>query len=244
MSWDELTSPPAPGPPAVDEFAALVGHELATPLAVVRGFTEVILLHQDELDEQVRRAAHGIDRNLDVAMLLLGRLRDASAADVDTFDLVTQPADLAALVRDTVADLTPVVLAEHPVHLHAPDAAVVPMDTTRVRQVLFNLLSNAAKYSPAGAPIEVTVDVGGASATVAVADHGHGVAPGDADRIFDKFTRAETTADGTGLGLFVSRAIARAHGGDVTLEPGAVEGSCFVLTLPATASASPEPPAG
>jgi signal transduction histidine kinase len=113
-------------------------------------------------------------------------------------------------------------------------------DRARLEQVLANLLGNAAKYA-AGAPVVVTVDEDEAGAVVSVADGGPGVAPADRERIFARFERVAAAAhrdvSGLGLGLFIAREIARAHGGDVAVDGGPGGGATFVVRLPR------EPPA-
>jgi two-component system sensor histidine kinase KdpD len=108
------------------------------------------------------------------------------------------------------------------------------MDGLLIEQAMVNLLENAAKYSPEGATIEVTAALDAGQLVISVADRGPGVAPGDEDRIFEKFYRATVheRVGGAGLGLTIVRAIAAAHGGRVWVEPRAGGGSVFRLALP------------
>jgi two-component system OmpR family sensor kinase len=125
----------------------------------------------------------------------------------------------------------------HPLQLRGTDASVAVLaDEQRIRQVLKNLLVNAAQYSPAGARIEVTVgiDARGRDATVEVRDHGPGIPPLERRRLFQRFSRL-STADGTrgsGLGLYISRAIVDDHRGDLRYEESPTGGSAFSFSIP------------
>jgi two-component system OmpR family sensor kinase len=217
----------------VDEFASLIGHELRTPLAVIQGSAQVALLEEERLSVEQRQALSAINRNAELGLLLLERLAAARLLERGELTLSLGPVDLAELARTAIADLTAPVLAPHSVSLEAPDGPVlVRGDERRLRQVLFNLLSNAAHFSRPHLPIVVTVRDLGDRAELEVRDHGDGVAPADVERVFQRFTRLAPDQQGLGLGLFVSRGIARAHGGDLTAEAAEDAGSRFRLTLP------------
>lgn len=220
----------------VEERFALVAHELLGPLVVAQGYSSLLSDLLADRDDGADELAQGAARNLELAMLLLQRLRD-SAASVGDLDLERSELDLGAVVARIVTDLSTTVAADHPVSFEAPAGAVkVSADEVRVRQVLFNLLVNAAKYSESGAPIRVSLRVDGTAgvASVEVRNHGFGVAPEDAERLFEKGARggAEGPA-GLGVGLYISRMIAEAHGGSLHVEPAEVRGSRFILRLPA-----------
>ncbi len=112
---------------------------------------------------------------------------------------------------------------------------VVCADEYRIGQVLHNLLSNAAKYSPEGAPIELRVRVNAGHACIEVCDHGKGIPPDDLTRIFEKFGRGRDASGqkipGIGLGLYLSRRIIRAHGGDITVQSTLGVGTVFGFEL-------------
>ncbi len=217
----------------LQEFAAVVSHELRTPLAVIKGAAETARSRQGSLSvEEHERLLDMIVRNGDLALLLLERIGLARDVDRGTVNLAKEEVDLAALVRESVSDLETVLLSDHPTEVAAPDRVVVRADPTAAREIVFNLLSNAAKYSAEDAPIQVTVMTVGAVAQIVVRNHGGGVTPGDTDRIFEKFERLDVGSPGTGLGLFISRGLARAHGGDLQVQPAETTGSEFILTLP------------
>ena len=111
----------------------------------------------------------------------------------------------------------------------------------RLRQVLTNLIDNAVKYSPDGSPVEVRATMPNGDVRIAVVDHGGGIAPEDQRLIFEKFGRVHGTSfkPGSGLGLFIARAIAEAHVGTLEVSSTPGEGSTFTLTLPLSDGAAP-----
>jgi two-component system, OmpR family, sensor kinase len=245
---DEPSVAPSPEPMAaqpglslgelslLEEFVAIISHELSTPLAIIRAAADLALADATSNDdgrgsEQLRLLAI-IKRNTDLASLLLTRLSLARDVEADAVQLTLGDVDLGGLVRDSVDDLSHVVLGDHHVEVLVLQPALIHADATAVREIVFNLLSNAAKYSDAGAHIAVTVHVIGTTAHVVVRNHGSGVAPGDTDAIFDKFAQGDERSSGAGLGLFISRGLARAHGGDIVVQPATDTGSVFELTLP------------
>jgi signal transduction histidine kinase len=217
----------------LQEFGAVIAHELATPLAIIDGAAALAL--DDDADTPVeahRELLLMIRRNTELAQLLLRRIGLAREIESGTVELSRAKVDLARLVEESVADMRHVILGDHPVSVTIELMPPILADATAAREIVFNLLSNACKYSALDAPIEVIVRVAGDNAEVVVRNHGSGVTPGDTEDIFEKFHRGETYAPGAGLGLFISRGLARAHGGDLTVRPAKDVGSEFCLTLP------------
>jgi signal transduction histidine kinase len=223
-------------PSLLEEFAAVIAHELATPLAIIGMAADLALEHDATTsDTEHRRVLEMIQRNTKLAELLLRRLALARDVEAETVELDLSSVDLAQLVQQSVSDLRPVVMTNHPVSVNVEATPIVTADPTAAREIVFNLLSNASKYSHEDAAIDVTVCVRGATAVVVVRNHGSGVTPGNTGAIFEKFHRGETGAPGAGLGLFISRGLARAHGGDLTVQAADRVGSEFHLTLPLSA---------
>jgi signal transduction histidine kinase len=227
----------------IDQRLALVAHELTSPLVIAQTYTGLLAdeLREDEpgrdepgQDERssLLELAERSTNNLEHALHLLQRLRD-TAASAEDLRLVRERFDLGRLVADVVLDLSTTVADRHPVTVHVPDHPVwVRADAARIRQILFNLTINAAKYSDDGAAIEVTLTPG-QPATLEVRNHGFGVAPADAERLFHRGARGDDSGPyGLGVGLYVSRAIAEAHDGHLHVEPAEVRGSRFILQLP------------
>lgn len=223
----------ASAPTLLEEFGAVIAHELATPLAIIGTAAKLALEHEGAAaDVEHRRILEMIERNTKLAELLLGRLGLARDVEAGTVELDRSRVDLAMLVQESVDDLQEVVMAGHPVTVEVEATPIITADPTAAREIVFNLLSNACKYSDDDAAIDVAVRVDGPWAEVVVRNHGTGVAPGDTAAIFEKYHRGETSAPGAGLGLFISRGLARAHGGDLTVQAAERVGSEFHLTLP------------
>ncbi|GGQ71041.1 sensor histidine kinase [Streptomyces asoensis] len=218
-------------------FVADASHELRTPLMSVRGYADLFQYaaanapqERDKHLARLRAEAARMGFLLD-DLLLLARL---DAAEVET-PLRMEDADLVELVGQAADAFG----ASHPHHALtvAPGPAAVPlrMDPHRIRQVLDNLLTNAAVHTPAGTPVRVAVRVASGTARVSVADEGPGIPPGDRERVFDRFYRVDKARSrdrgGSGLGLSVARSLARAHGGALELDEDA-GATVFRLTLP------------
>jgi signal transduction histidine kinase len=243
MDRTQTTQPATPeqadfasSPTLLEEFGAVIAHELATPLAIIDTAANLALQHDTATsDVEHRRTLEMIQRNTKLAQLLLRRLALARDVEAETVELEFSSVDLAQLVQESVGDLRQVVMAGHPVTVNVEATPIISADPTASREIVFNLLSNASKYSDEDAAIDVTVRVNGPAAEVVVRNHGSGVTPGDTGAIFEKFHRGETSVPGAGLGLFISRGLARAHGGDLTVQAAERVGSEFHLTLPLTA---------
>ncbi|PLS75394.1 MAG: hypothetical protein CYG61_07540 [Actinobacteria bacterium] len=215
-----------------DDAMAFLAHELRAPLTVISGFAQ--LLAQDAQDGTLSGSSEAVDaivRQTDHMAVLIKTLVDVGALEAGRLSLSLQPVELNELIGQVVTDLRPVVPG-HPVEVTPGPRAFCAVDSSRIRQVLTNLLTNAAKFSPRGERISVVVGRTGDHTTVAVVDRGPGVAPERIGDVFRKFARADREKQGRGLGLYVSRAIARAHGGELNCRRAATGGAEFVLELP------------
>lgn len=221
--------------PDAEQLLSVVVHELRTPLAIMDGAADTIttLMERRDADPaQLRRMAEMIRRNSRLATRLVDRLGVAARVGKGTVQLVTTPIDLCDLVSDIVDDVVSFVLPERGVSLSIDNPVRVTVDQHAIAEIVFNLLANAAKYSHATTPIDVRVDLDDRTARVTVRDHGGGVAPDDTERIFEPYVQAGPNRGGVGLGLYVSRGLARAHDGELSVRAPADGGSEFVLELP------------
>ena len=223
-------------------FAAMVAHDLRSPLTAVRGTAQLLQQRMGD-DATVQRRLDTIVRETDRVARLAADLGDAARAAGGHLELRPIRVDLGMLVRDAVERLQ-AGGAKQPVQLRpAPGPVWVDADPERIAQVLDNLLGNAAKYSPADQPIAVEVEAIG-EAQVIVRDRGLGIAPDELPHLFERFYRTHGARrgqqKGSGLGLYISHEIARAHGGDLTAESALGAGSRFTLHLPL--AGPPDPP--
>ncbi|MFJ4620204.1 sensor histidine kinase [Streptomyces sp. NPDC088812] len=218
-------------------FVADASHELRTPLMSVRGYADLFQYAAANAPEErdrhlarLRAEAARMGVLLD-DLLMLARL---DAAEVDT-PLRREDTDLVELVEQA-ADAFRASHPNHPLTVApGPSAVRLCLDPQRVRQILDNLLTNAAVHTPAGTPVSVTVSATRDAARVGVSDKGPGIPAGDRERVFDRFYRVDKARSrdrgGSGLGLAVARALVEAHGGTLDLDdaPGR---TVFALTLP------------
>jgi signal transduction histidine kinase len=217
------------------DFVSMVSHELRTPMAAVIGAAQTLRQRWRELAADRRDAFLAlIADETERLAALVGEVLDSSRIDEGTFSYRFGALDLELLIRESIAAAE---LGREGIRISAslqPGLPAVNGDPVRLRQVLTNLIDNAVKYSPEGAPIEVRASARNGDACVEVVDRGPGIDPGDETLIFEKFGRVRSTASkpGSGLGLYIARAIAEAHDGalDVRSSPG--QGSTFVLRLP------------
>jgi signal transduction histidine kinase len=227
---------------AKSEFLALVSHELRTPLTAVKGFVDTVLLHWNQLPDDRRREL--LDRasvNADELNRLVGQLLDFSRLDAARARLSPGPVLVSDVVTRVLDDLGPAV-AEHRVDVD-PDGAVVLADENAFGQVLMNLLTNAAKFSPSGAAITVRAEPGDDEIVVSVADHGTGIALDEQDRIFDRFYQSPSnmlTRRGTGIGLTIAKQFTEMQGGRIRVESLPGVGSTFFVTMPAAETPAPD----
>jgi len=209
-----------------EELVSVFAHELKTPIAAVQGLAAALVRSLDELDHVTAvRLAESLQRSAQHLGELVSSFRASGVAPR------RQPTDLGALVRETVEELRP-VLAGRDVGLELGDRLTAAVDPVQIRQVLTNLLSNAVRYSPAGSPVEVSLSRAGETVELAVRDHGPGIPPEDAERVFERGARLASGGGGSGLGLYLSRELARAHGGEVVAELPDGEGALLVLRIP------------
>lgn len=217
------------------DFSAMVAHELDGPISAVRRLTE--MLSAEGRDPAVRDYATGtIDAELDVLTALVRDVREAAAVERDDFKVRPRPMQVSDLLNEAEA-FANTLPGDHPVEttfaggLEAGERVLA--DPERVGQVLRNLLSNAAKYSAEGAPIEIRATREDGHVNLQVADRGPGIHPDDRARIFEKFGRGRDgrRVSGAGLGLYLSRRIVRGHGSELTVETTPGEGSTFGFDL-------------
>ncbi|MCA1666250.1 MAG: sensor histidine kinase [Thermomicrobia bacterium] len=223
-----------------EEFLAAIVHDLRQPLTKIRGYAQLADRQLGSPAPDMARVTGGLARIVgatDELQALLATLVDASRTALGALVLHPARTDLAALLRETIAQL-PVETGQRVAVRIAPNVDVTGRwDRERLGQVLTNLLTNAAKYAPAETPIVVTVEGDGATATVSVQDEGIGVAADDVPRLFDRYFRArsamEQGIEGLGLGLYLCRGIIVAHGGEITAESaGLDQGTRIQFTVP------------
>ena len=218
--------------PAADLFATVV-HELRAPLTVMRGQTQLARRYVGQDAARERGAIDSALAQMDRMARLISELLNQSRLSSNALSLNVVAFDLAGAVAEAVArheyGETARMTFDRP-----PGAVVVRGDPKRIAEILDNLLDNAIKYSPANAPVGISLTVHGSDAHVRVEDHGVGVPLSERSMLFTPFYRTSTTSHvaGTGLGLHISQQLAKRHGGRLWLEASSPAGSVFALALP------------
>jgi signal transduction histidine kinase len=220
------------------DFVSLVSHELRSPMAAVIGAARTLQERWRALSAEQREAFLALiaDETNRLASLI-GDVLDTSRIEAGTFSFSFTDVDLLRLVEDAVSAAA---VGQDEVRVRAVVVGPLPPirgDRERLRQVLANLIDNAVKYSPAGDEVEVSARPENGGVCITVSDRGPGIPHDQQILVFEKFGRADVpgaSKPGTGLGLFIARSIAEAHGGTLELQSRPDAGATFVLTLPAT----------
>jgi two-component system, chemotaxis family, CheB/CheR fusion protein len=229
-----------------NQFLAMLAHELRNPVAAIRNAVGVLALSssvehlewsREVIARQVRTFAHLIDDLLDVSRITEG-----------TIQLHTELIDAIPIVRNAMETVKPYIeQRKHELLLSFKSADLrLEADPVRLEQILVNLLTNAAKYTPAGGSIDLIVELEGQEVLFRVRDNGVGILPEALSRMFDLFAQGDRSLDrsegGLGIGLTLVKSLAELHGGTVTaVSAGPGKGSEFTVRLPAAAAGIPAP---
>lgn len=216
-----------------NEFVSIVSHELRTPLASVLGFIEILLHRQLTPDKQQRYLQTIYKEAMRLSTLIndfLDLQRMESGKQVYHF----APVELGSLLQEVAEQWTG--KQSHQINLHFPDDAVwVRADADRLKQVAYNLISNAIKYSPLAKQIDLTLQQSGSRVRILIKDYGLGIPDEARDKLFSKFYRVDNSdrrqIGGTGLGLAIVREIVEAHQGTISFESAMGKGTTFTVEL-------------
>ena len=224
-----------------DEFLATLSHELRTPLNAILGWSHMIR-RDDVTPREYQRAAEVIERNARAQAKIIEDLLDMSAIISGKVRLEVHPVELPAIVRAAIDTARPAADAKHirlRTEIDPMAGAQLRGDPDRLQQVLWNLLSNALKFTPRNGQITVVLRRAGTHAEICVADTGQGIAAEFLPHVFDRFRQADASTTrrhgGLGLGLAIVKQLVELHGGTIRVEsPGEGQGATFTVSLPVT----------
>lgn len=213
-----------------------VSHDLRVPLSVIKGHAQVMaaLLEEKQIDGMLRQSILAIDRGVHRIDVMIQDLVDATRWEGGRLELKREAIALPHYLDDLLRRIGAVMETSRIRVEVAADLPAVHADHARLERILVNLLSNSLKYSDPGTPVLVRARLAGQEVEVSVSDQGRGIAPADLPHLFERFFRAAGahTAEGLGLGLYITRALVEAHGGRVWAKSELGKGSTFYFTLP------------
>ena len=221
-----------------DDFLATLSHELRTPIQAILGWAQILQKRQSP--EDLKTGLEAIERNARAQAQLVADLLDMSRIVSGKLRLEVRQVDLPAIIEQAIETVQPAASAKgiRIRKLFTPLAGVVTRgDEDRLRQVVWNLLTNAVKFTPCGGNISVRVERVERNVELSVTDSGTGIAPEFLPYVFERFRQADSSATrkqaGLGLGLAIVRSLVEAHGGTARASSGGVDqGATFVVTLP------------
>ncbi len=223
---------------AKDEFLAILSHELSTPLTIILGWSGIVS-QPDVTSEELQRGIEAIRGSALAQARLIDDVLDLSRVTTGKLHFQQELVSIGTLVDDALTAVR-VAAAAKRIHLVAPDKtpAIVLGDANRLRQVIWNLLTNAIKFTEAGGSVSLQLESTPSAVRITVADTGRGIDPDFLAHVFEPFRQADAsttrTHGGLGLGLAIVRYVAEAHGGTVAaFSDGAGCGTRFVVELPA-----------
>jgi heavy metal sensor kinase len=221
---------------SMSAFTANASHELRAPLALMRSEVEGAL-SRSRSQEEYRRVLESLQQEVEHLSRLSDQLLILARADAGALVPAKEPIDVADFLHETAARWEDVANKQRThVEVTAPSSGQMEADPALLRRVVDNLIDNALRHSTGGAPVTLRGYPGSGGWNVEVADHGPGVAPGHRDKLFTRFARADNARSrengGAGLGLAISAAIARAHGGTLELVETSSQGAVFNLHVP------------
>jgi len=230
---------------AKDEFLAVISHEMRTPLTSILGWARMLRI--GGLDEKTtEEALNALERSAQAQVHLIEDLLDDARIKSGKLHLNKRPIEIRSIVESALADLAPQADAKRirlTSDLECGSCSIVG-DPTRLQQVVWNILSNAIKFTPEGGSIAVHLERSGSNARIEVRDTGRGIEPALLQQLFQRFRQGDVPSGrkaGIGLGLAISKYLVEQHGGTISAaSDGAGKGAIFTIELPLTVEASDE----
>jgi PAS domain S-box-containing protein len=221
---------------AKDKFLAVLSHDLRTPLTAILGWTRIFLKSPDA-EKMLQKGAEAIERNASVQLQLIEQILDLSRISAAKLELDLEPVEVCNLVNAALETLEPMAQAKNvKIKRRIPNESRVTMlDSKRCQQIVWNLVSNALKFTPSGGSVSACLQFLDGRFQLEIADTGKGISPENLPHIFEPLWQAEgsTGHGGLGLGLAIVRSIVELHGGVIQAKsPGVGCGATFIVDIP------------
>jgi signal transduction histidine kinase len=220
-----------------DDFISIASHEIRTPVTVIKAYAQILQKRAADVSDQFLTVTAGkVNEKADKLMSMVNYLLDTSQLELGELIIRKTHFDIVELINESINELK--LIDNHPFFIKGQKAAKVYADRFRISQVINNLLNNASKYSPANGPVTVNIRINmkGSQLTVSVKDEGIGIPKSEQLNLFKRFSRASSATarniSGIGLGLHVSKAIIKQHGGNIWLKSEKDKGAAFYFSLP------------
>ncbi len=224
------------------DFNAMITHDIKSPLSTILTYAEMIQDGSLSGQEEIEKAMSSVYASGKKILTLVDNFLISAAVDAGKLKLNLQPLDINNLVEDSMKFFIPQAERRNVIISLVKEADLphVMGDKVQLDRVICNILGNALKYIPSGASVAVSTRSAGDSVEIDISDTGGGIPEKDVDTMFQKFRRSSTTGkiDGMGLGLYISKAVAEAHGGSITLKSRLGEGTTFTVRIPAITKSS------
>lgn len=218
-----------------DTFLNISSHELKTPLTIASAYTQLICEHEKVTQNaELNIYCKKIKTHIVKMEKLIEELLDVSRIDAGKMNYDMQTEDFDQMIRDSVEDFKSISPANNKIELTGESGAVVNCDRAKINQVVYNLLTNAIRYSPENKPVQISLHKSDNMVLCRIKDWGTGIPKGEIPKIFNKFYRTanNTTAGGLGLGLYISNEIIKRHNGQIEVESEEGKGTVFQFSLP------------
>lgn len=218
-----------------DEFISIASHELKTPLTTIKAYTQLAIIHcKENRIEKVKEFLIKTDNHIIKINKLISELLDISKIHAGKLDLDLNKIELSHFLKGTLENIQEII-SDHLIKIEKNDQTYINADTLRLEQVIINLITNAAKYSPGKTEIIVNSKIEDNYVIISIKDFGVGIPAGYEKKIFERFYRVDETSshfNGLGIGLFISAEIIKQHNGFIWAISGEKNGSTFYIKIP------------
>ena len=237
---------------AKDDFLSMASHELNTPIAAIEGYLSMIIDEGigEKLGSTTKKYLERVYSSAKRLSGLVSDLLNVSRIESGRIHIIYSEGQIEDTIEQAIAEIKPEIdKFKHSLTFHKPKTAMPKSfyDVPRITEVVINIIGNAAKYTPEGGKVDVSVEMQDDNLMVSIADNGKGIPADKKDKVFEKFTQADILKDevkGTGLGLYIVKNFVKMHKGKVWFDSVVGKGTTFYFTLPILKTQPPDPHEG